>query len=329
MERPLLQYQVHAAARYFRTSTIARIITVLLFLGVFVFVGVGMFFFFKGGFGYIFKDEFLRPVVALYAYELFFLVVGALMFFSALLSGLFGLFRSQTASWIMASPRFRAFPWYVLWRVVFASTWPLLVIALPALLALRSVTGLTAAAFIATVGSIILLALLSAFSALALLLAIGTILREVGAALKLRLLTIGTITLAIVATFLIIGFAFSRYVAPLDFAVISQSQNLALGSASIESVAKNFSLVPTHFSALSLLRFQQGNYTVGVVLLIPLLVLVLIAALVFFCARESFLPCPLAGFAGRGVSRRAGQESEKFAPRIVPARLYRNTRDAF
>ena len=143
----LLRHHLRRIGRYFRRNRVAKIITVFLFLLVFAAIAAGVYLFFTRGLRSIAGDPFLRVAIPLYINELFFLIVGYLMASSALISGLFALFRKED-SWVVATPRYRAIPWNVAREVSAAALWPLLLIAIPAVIALRSLFDLTPFGFI-------------------------------------------------------------------------------------------------------------------------------------------------------------------------------------
>src|SRR5437867_3930746 len=99
--------------RYFRRNKAAKIVTVLLFLSLAAVIGVGVFSIMRRGLLFTQQQPFLAAVLPLYVYEVSLLAIGYLVFFSALIVGLFGLFRGRFDHWIIASPQYRALPWFV------------------------------------------------------------------------------------------------------------------------------------------------------------------------------------------------------------------------
>ena len=165
MLKLLYRANLRLIREYFKTERTARLITVFLFLFVFVGLAAGLFFFFKHGFAYIKNDSFFGPSISLLAYEFFFLGISALIFASALISGLFGFFQIDAAPWILSSPRFRILPNYIAFKISASSLWPLIFVALPGLLAISSVSHLGAGAVLIMILALIFLAIFAVFSA--------------------------------------------------------------------------------------------------------------------------------------------------------------------
>jgi hypothetical protein len=97
----------HSWKRYFSTRTAAKIITVIIFLLIIFGIAAGVFFGVRAGFTLMKAQAYGSQTLPLYTYEVFFLVLGYLMFASAIISGLFIIFRADRNEWIAASPRFK------------------------------------------------------------------------------------------------------------------------------------------------------------------------------------------------------------------------------
>jgi len=141
----ILKYHRLVASRYFKSRRAAKLITVFLFLLVIAVVVAGLFIFFERGFSYITKDVFFSDALVLYSYEFFLLAVAYLILASGFITGIFGLFKSRNDDWLMVSPRFRFAPFYYFLRNFISSLWPLIIMVLPALFAVRHALGLSAA----------------------------------------------------------------------------------------------------------------------------------------------------------------------------------------
>ncbi|HTY39966.1 MAG TPA: hypothetical protein VMC43_02665, partial [Candidatus Paceibacterota bacterium] len=152
----LFVHSAHRVARYFARRTTAKVITAFLFLFVLFALAFGIFLFFRSGFIFIESDVYAHRALLLYVYELFLLIVSGLVFVSALISGLLGLFRSGQELWFMVSPKLRAWPWYTAAQVFEASAWPFFLIALPTLFAVRDVFGLSWLGFSAGLAAVLL-----------------------------------------------------------------------------------------------------------------------------------------------------------------------------
>lgn len=300
------------AIRYYKTKKVAKSVTTILFLCVFLGVAIGLFIFFRDGFLFIQSFPFLAPAVSLYIYELFFLIIGILVFVSALISGLFGFFKNEKTAWIMATPHFRTIPSYILSKILLSSLWPLILIALPALLAVKVVFGLGTAAFIIMLLSVVFLATFIVLMAMVVLLGISKLLYFLDNYFKEKTFALRHIIISSVFVFLILAFFIWYHITRLDIVTLFQPLNLQARVADIGLIVSQFRIFPSHFSALALFRFEQGNFYSGFLLIVPLLILCLISGLLFLAFSFWYLPLWQTLQEGRfeartGVSKVSGQ----------------------
>ena len=129
----LWQINFRRFGRYFYQSRAAKIITVALFLLVFCAVAVGIYQFFYHGFLYLEDYPYFRPALTLYSFEVFFLLIGFLVFLGSLITLLFGLFKNRRSVFIAASPKFSILPVYALYSGLMSSAWIFLFVLAPAL----------------------------------------------------------------------------------------------------------------------------------------------------------------------------------------------------
>src|SRR4051812_13958156 len=127
------------AQRYFARKRAARTITALAFLAVIVGLVVGMYALFSQGIAFIATFTYSADAVTLYMYELTLLTITGLMFASAVISGISRLFNGTYDFWIIASPSYISLSLYACISIFLSSLWPLIVIGLPALLAMNTV----------------------------------------------------------------------------------------------------------------------------------------------------------------------------------------------
>jgi len=169
----LVKYHLLKTVRYFRSKRLAKFITAVAFILIFIGIAFGIYLFLKAGFRFIISDEFLRAALPLFVYEMFLLVMVYLVFASALITALFQLFRTRTDAWIVASSRFWALPHYISLRVLFSSLWPFLVIAIPALAAMQEVFEIGIPGMLLSFVSVVLLTSLIAYVAMVIVLGVS------------------------------------------------------------------------------------------------------------------------------------------------------------
>ena len=131
--------------KYLSTQRTAKVITILIFLGVLFAVGFAIYSFFRWEFGLIARDPYLRVALPLYFYEGLFLIVFGLVFVSSFIVGMFALFRGRDDALIMASPRYARVFWRSYARTFIQSLWPIAVIVAPAFLGSAAVFPVSAA----------------------------------------------------------------------------------------------------------------------------------------------------------------------------------------
>lgn len=253
-----LKFEVQKIVGYFRTGTLAKIITAGLFLAVFVFVGVGLYYFFLSGFRYVnfsVEKEIQLPLT-LFIYELFLLVMAAVVVFGALVSGMFSLFRGQNDAWIISSPFYRLLPRIVLVRSLLTSSWPLFVMFLPAVLAFNKIYHLGGVTlFFILVSVIFLLIVLNALSLLSILLISSLYYRIAQKYKTIRFTFGGLVSLLFLVVVLIISKIWNA-VSDIDLVQLFKADNIDV-NISIQNISSHFYLSPTHPLALQIINWQE------------------------------------------------------------------------
>jgi hypothetical protein len=254
MYRLLLRYQSRFTIRFFAQNRGAKIVTVFGFLAAFGFLVALCYSSFYYGFKYIARDIDFSQALTIYIIELFFLVSFALVYVSALMSGLFTMFRSANDSVILASPSYQLKLTLVAFRMFLSSVWPLLAIIIPALIAFRQVFGLSFAGLsISVLSSVVLIATANAFAIVTVLLA-GDILDAFG-----RFSNRNTIITALSFLLLLIGLVWERF-RSLDLVSFFQARMLDHSVPDIRPILHQFSLFPSHFSALAVVYSHLDQY---------------------------------------------------------------------
>lgn len=245
-------------ARYFSRENLGRLATAFLFFVVVALVGVGVYLLLSGGFTAVAEIEFLRVGLPYFVYEMFLLTVFGLVFVSAIISGLFLLFKQESDSWVLVSPSHASLLTEKLVSVTLASIWPLLVIAVPALLAMQTVFSIGIGGIAVGFLAVLLLGVLAAVSALLLLLAVATALYHVGMQTSVR--PGFNWLLGLVGTTVVILIALAWYrLADLELLSLFDATNLDIAEANLSSITEYFSVFPSHIVAEVLLALQTGS----------------------------------------------------------------------
>lgn len=304
----LLSYHKNQIISYFKSKRVARIITLVLFAGVFIAVGVGLFYFFRHGFVVISKDKFFKEALLLYILEIFLLIVGYLIFISAGIGAVFGFFRKDIDSWIAASPKYFILPFYNIAKIFIASFWPLLVIAIPALGALRVVFGIGVfSLLVGFIGLGVLVAIIVLFAVVVVVLLF--LLADYLSRYISHFRQIALIMFILVFSFLSV--LVIERISGQNAVVILQAENLQISAAGTEFVENNFWIFPTHPAAKLLSSLQSGRYISAVGSIFTLMV-VFVALLSIFVMLANFY---------LGLWQKIQEGSFQASPRLAKRRL--------
>ncbi len=275
--------------RYFEKHAVAKLVTLSLFLFVFCSLATGMYFFFASGFRFIAQDAFFSEALLLFTYELFLLISCLLVFASALISGMFLLFRREASPFLMASPHFWMMPSLIFARVFLTSLWPLLIMVLPALLAIRNVFRLAGAGFLLALVSIGALIATAVMSAMVLLFGVASVLLFLGRGQSGSVLSLKTFALSVsVVVVAILGWIWSRFrfVNLLD---LFQAGSVNIPAPDISPILHQFSMVPSHFSVLTIFFSQRAEWGAALSNVLYLVLVMIAVSLLFYFFQRKYL----------------------------------------
>lgn len=276
-----LRFEIEKIYKYFKTKTIAKIITSALFIAVFAFVGTGIYAFFVTGFRFINIEavEDIRLALTLFLNEVFLLILGGIIVFSTLVSGIFNLFRSENTSWLLSSPNYTMLPKVVAVRSFFHALLPSLIFFIPAILAFNKVnhTGMMSLVFILL--SVILLLILLSTLTLISILAIGSLYYAITKILPRIGFTFRGFMIIIFSGIALLLAGLWKVVRSIDLVqlfkadIASENVNDVLN---ISNISSHFSFLPTHPFAMELVYWQNGKtnealFSFGILFVLTLL----------------------------------------------------------
>jgi hypothetical protein len=251
-----LQLSIKGVRRFFSTRTVPKIITVSLFILVVIGVATVVFLGVRSGFTLIKNQTYGRQTLSLYIYEEFFLVLGYLMFASAIVSGLFTLFRGGANNWIVTSPRYKSVILRAGFGVLDSATGTLLIIGIPAVIALAEVYGGGVISIPSALVALLLLTLITSGLAVIVILLFSTVLYcfrgSTWRALQMKWLAVlsglfmAALTYGLVRTIVLMNI-FSLFV----------SGPITAAEANINGVVAAFHWFPTTLLALMMLALQN------------------------------------------------------------------------
>lgn len=307
--REFLSFRLRALRRSFAENSTAKLLTILGFagaLGVLMRIVYELFWY---GFRYLAKDPFFGDALTLYIVELFLLVSFGLVLLSALASGAFTLFRSPDDALIMASPRHAARLGMVAGRMVLSSLWPLLVVVIPALLALDRVFGISLVGSLLALVSVALLVALAVTLAILSLFGVGILLARIGL-FSSRRVAFTTGALFVVAAL----FAWARFRA-LDLVQFFQARMIDLAVPDLTPIILQFRVFPSHLSAQTIIAALAEDLprALSPLLLLLLILMAALAVLALLCSRYLSLW-------QRGEERRVDTRfSSRFLASLIPS----------
>jgi hypothetical protein len=292
MTRLFLKFELEKIIRYFKTRTLAKAITGSLFLVVFAFVGVGIYFFFISGFRYInvsVEQEIQLPL-NLFIYELFLVVMGAVIVFSSIVSGIFVLFRGEYDNWMISSPGYKLFPRLVLVKSILSSSWPLFIMFLPAVLAFNKVYGLgIISLFFILVSVIVLLILLNAITLLVILV-VSYLYSKITQTITVIKFNFGGLISLLLLIVLAVASHIWRAVSGIDLVKLFKADNADV-VINIANISSHFNLLPTHPFALEIINWQSGMQGAALINFIMLTLLTSVFVVIWW--KISFIFYPL------------------------------------
>jgi hypothetical protein len=281
--REFLSFRARALRRSFAENRTAKILTILGFVGA---LGVLMrivYELFWYGFRYLAKDPFFGDALTLYIVELFLLVSFGLVLLSALASGAFTLFRAPDDALIMASPHHASRVGMVAGRMVLSSLWPLLVVIIPALLALDRVFGISLVGSFLALASVTLLVALAVVLAILSLFVVGILLARIGL-FSSRRVAFATGGLFAIASL----FAWARFRA-LDLVQFFQARMIDLAVPDLSPIILQFRVFPSHFTAQTIIASIAEDLPGALLPLCFLALLFLVAFVALTLLRSHYL----------------------------------------
>lgn len=289
--RSFLTFEVTKFSKYYKTKSLAKIITTLLFLVVFGFVAMGVYYFFLSGFRFINYEavDDIRLGLTLFIYEVFLLVLMGLVVFGTAVTGIFSLFRTNYNSWVLSSPSYVVLPRTLFIKSIFASVLPLLVVFLPAVLAFNTINKLDGESIIFILFSFALLIITLNALTLLFITLVGTLYRILTKFIPLLTFSFrGYITLLLLLVLSGVALLW-RALITLDLGDVFKGKE-PTDAVSVESIGAYFHYLPTHPFALQILNWQNGAVTdalLGVVILVSMAV---ISSCIWWYASKLFYP---------------------------------------
>lgn len=286
----LLRHLVGRTKRYFARERAARLITLGAFIAVLGFFAFEMYIAFRYGFRAIARNEFLEEALLLYVIELFALVSFLLLAASAGMSALWALFRPDSDTALMASPRYVLKPWLAFGRVFLFASWPLALVMLPALVALGETYRMSVGGGALALGAIVIMAAVAILLAFAAILLLAHALLFAARLARRALLSRSALAVLAIACYGAFFIAIADRFAAMSLVRFFQARILEVDAPDLDPIFSMFNAHPSHPAAEVLFRAATGDIAQATA---PLAVLFgALAALLglLFVLSRSFLP---------------------------------------
>jgi hypothetical protein len=286
-----LKFELGKYAKYLRTRTLAKTITMVMFLGVFLFIGLGIYGFFVSGFRYIRVEavEDIQLALNLFLYEIFLIVLAGVGMFSALVSGIFNLFRGGNTTWVLSSSGYRFFPKMVFVKSILTTSLPLLIMFVPAVLALTKVYHLGVIPAIALLVSVLLfVTIINALTLLGIL-GVGYACYFVTRATRSASVTLRDIMIVVMLLVALIVTSLWKTVADVDLVHLFRAEDVT-SVLTVSTIGEHFRFLPTHPFALEILNWQIGDQRSALINLMTLGMIALVLTLLWWRISPSFYP---------------------------------------
>jgi len=285
------EFEFGKIAKYFKTKRLAKSITGLLFMLVFLLIFIGIYQFFVSGFNYIDYnlERELRMPITLFFYEIFLLVLSGIIIFSCMVSGLFSLFRGEHDDWIISSPAYKLFPKFIFVKSLLRSVWPFFIAFLPAVLAFYKVYNLSIfSLFFIFISFIVILILLNALvlSSIILISSFYYLISKIITGLKFSFKGVILIMMVLASLTVSVIWRVSMDTDLVKLFRADEAKNLA----DISSVSSHFYFLPTHSFALEIVNWQNNRPAEAMVNFSIILFLAAISIFVLWCTSSYFYP---------------------------------------
>jgi hypothetical protein len=283
MLKEFFKYQRRKFLRYFQENKVARISVTILMLAVITLIAWGVFYLAKLGleFTQTEKDVFMNQVGPLYIYEIFLLITGFLVFVSSVIFGLLNFFKGYKDSWIIASPQYRKMLWVNSFKAISSSTWAVVIISIPLLIAAGQIFHFSFLAVFLSVLAVLFFAVISSLLAIMIIFIFSMFMN------LLKIKSFKILALLVSALVVYVAVFMWQKVINMNLEKIFQVDNIV--NPSLSMFSDYFSIFPSHFPAMIIFNFQLGDTVSAIKYLGVLLAILFIVVLIFKVLESKFL----------------------------------------
>ncbi len=291
MLKLFLKFELEKINKYFRTRTLAKVITSMLGLVIFLFIALGIYTFFNSGFRYINADtaDDVKNLILLFIYEIFLLILAGIIAFSALVSSIFNLFKGQYNNWIISSPKYKLFPTVIFTRSLMTSLLPLCIVFFPVMAAFVNIYHVEPIGIVFILISIFLFLLIINLITLLFITVTGFVYYKVTQVIRTIPFNFkGFIILLTLSITAFISYIWNS-IKNIDLVHIFRAEDVD-SVLTLSVISNHFAFLPTHPLALEIISWQNKDSIEALANVGILFLLVLIAGVAWYALSPLFYP---------------------------------------
>lgn len=291
MLKLFLRFELEKINKYYKTRTLAKVITSILGLVIFLVIALGIYAFFTSGFRYINADtaDDIKNLILLFIFEIFLLILAGIVAFSALVSSIFNLFKGQYNNWIISSPKYKLFPTVIFARSLMTSLLPLCIVFLPVMAALIKIYHIEPVGILFILVSIFLFLLIINLITLLFITIIGFVYYKVSRVIQTLPFNFkGFIVLLTLSVSALISYIWNS-IKNIDLVHLFRAEDVD-SVLTLSVISNHFSFLPTHPLALEIINWQNKESLAALTNVGILILLVLIAGVAWYVLSPLFYP---------------------------------------
>lgn len=256
----LLNFEFKKISKFYKTKRLAKTVTTLLFVVIFMFVAAGIYLFFIEGFSYIkiIGQKFFRSAILLYLNQMFLLILSTIILFSAFIQCIFTLFRSKNDVWLMSTPGFHNIPNLIYLKTIFNSLWPFFVIFIPTTIAIQHSFNINFIGVLFILLSLLLLLIFIVTLTLLIIFFIGFIYYQIANFTKIFKINLKLLITFCIIFFIVLSANIWQRTINKDIIALFKADQIE-GQATLEAIESLFYYLPTNYVAKEIYFWQTNN----------------------------------------------------------------------
>ncbi len=271
MLKYFIKYHSNKIVRYYKKNKVARILVSLGILVIMISISWAVFKAASYGLNFtqIENDNFLNQVGPLYIYEIFLVLSGFLVFVSSAIFSLVNFFKAHRDTWIMSSPRYRDVLVFNSFKAVYSSTWAIIIIIIPLLIAVSQTFSLSFLSILIAFFAVTFFIVSCSLLAIIAMFAFSMLMKS----LKVKSFTVLSLLMGVLSSSIAI-FIWQKIV-NMNLEKAFQVQSIVDSSSSF--FIQHFSSLFSHLPAMTIFYLQESNVNLAwqnLLILIGILVII-------------------------------------------------------